>query len=115
MYFELQMKDQIAEVMGSNPVQASIFFRRSFRNCLSFVLTARIFLLFDSIIVLLGVRVYQPAKKGVGDHGRNRNSALKKCQQFALPSQKSLHEIAKKNRRDSRSTVNPMFPSHNIM
>ena len=25
----------IAEVMGSNPVQASIFFRLSFRNCLS--------------------------------------------------------------------------------
>ena len=37
----------IAEVMGSNPVQAWIFFRLSFRNCLSCVVTARIFLLFD--------------------------------------------------------------------
>ena len=37
----------IAEVMGSNPVQAYIFFRLSFRNCLSCVVTARIFLLFD--------------------------------------------------------------------
>ena len=36
----------IAEVMGSNPVQAWIFFRLSFRNCLSCVVTARIFLLF---------------------------------------------------------------------
>ena len=33
--------------MGSNPVQAWIFFRLSFRNCLSCVVTARIFLLFD--------------------------------------------------------------------
>ena len=33
----------IAEVMGSNPVQAKIFFRLSFRNCLSCVVTARIF------------------------------------------------------------------------
>ena len=37
----------IAEVMGSNPVQAWIFFRLSFRSCLSCVVTARIFLLFD--------------------------------------------------------------------
>ena len=38
----------IAEVMGSNPIQAKIFFRLSFRNCLScVVITARIFLLFD--------------------------------------------------------------------
>ena len=37
----------IAEVLGSNPVQAWIFFRLSFRNCLSCVVTARIFLLFD--------------------------------------------------------------------
>ena len=37
----------IAEVMGSNPIQAWIFFRLSFRNCLSCVVTARIFLLFD--------------------------------------------------------------------
>ena len=37
----------IAEVMGSNPVQAWIFFRLSFRNFLSCVVTARIFLLFD--------------------------------------------------------------------
>ena len=37
----------IAEVIGSNPVQAWIFFRLSFRNCLSCVVTARIFLLFD--------------------------------------------------------------------
>ena len=37
----------IAEVMGSNPVQAWIFFRLSFHNCLSCVVTARIFLLFD--------------------------------------------------------------------
>ena len=33
----------IAEVMGSSPVQAWIFFRLSFRNCLSCVLTGRIF------------------------------------------------------------------------
>ena len=33
--------------MGSNPVQAWIFFRLSFRNCLSCLVTARIFLLFD--------------------------------------------------------------------
>ena len=37
----------IAEVMGSNPVQAWIFFRLSFRNCSSCVVTARIFLLFE--------------------------------------------------------------------
>ena len=37
----------IAEVMGSNPVQAWIFFRLSFRNCFSCIVTARIFLLFD--------------------------------------------------------------------
>ena len=37
----------IAEVMCSNPVQAWIFFRLSFRNCLSCVLTARIFLPFN--------------------------------------------------------------------
>ena len=37
----------IAGVMGSNPVQALIFFRLSFRNCLSCVVTARIFLLFE--------------------------------------------------------------------
>ena len=37
----------IAEVMGSNPVQAKIFIRLSFRNCLICVVTARIFLLFD--------------------------------------------------------------------
>ena len=37
----------IAEVMGSNPVQALIFSTPSFRNCLSCVLTARIFLLFN--------------------------------------------------------------------
>ena len=37
----------IAEVMGFNPVQAYIFFRLSFCNCLSCVVTARIFLLFD--------------------------------------------------------------------
>ena len=37
----------IAEVMGSNPVQAWNFFRLSFRSCLSCVVTARIFLLFD--------------------------------------------------------------------
>ena len=33
--------------MGSNPVQAWIFFRLSFRSCLSCVVTVRIFLLFD--------------------------------------------------------------------
>ena len=38
----------IAEVMGSNPVQAWIFFRLSFRNCSSCVVTARIFLLFEN-------------------------------------------------------------------
>ena len=37
----------IAKVMGSNPVQTGIFFRLSIRNCLSCVVTARIFLLFD--------------------------------------------------------------------
>ena len=37
----------IAQDMGSNPVQAWIFFRLSFRNCFSCVVTARIFLLFD--------------------------------------------------------------------
>ena len=37
----------IAEVMGSNSVQAWIFFRLSFRNCFSCVVIARIFLLFD--------------------------------------------------------------------
>ena len=37
----------IAEVTGSNPVQARIFFRLSFPNCLSCLVTARIFLLFD--------------------------------------------------------------------
>ena len=37
----------IGEVKGSNPVQARIFFRLTFRNCLSCVLTARIFLLFE--------------------------------------------------------------------
>ena len=41
----------IAEVISSNPVQASIFyFRLSCRNCLSFVVTARIFLLFESLL-----------------------------------------------------------------
>ena len=34
-------------IMGSNPVQAWIFFRLSFRNYLSCLVTARIFLLFD--------------------------------------------------------------------
>ena len=33
----------IAEVKGSNPVQAWIFFRLSFRSCLSCVVTARVF------------------------------------------------------------------------
>ena len=47
----------IAEVMGSNPVQAWIFFRLSFRNCLSCVLTARIFLLFD---LSSAVQIYVP-------------------------------------------------------
>ena len=37
----------IEEVMGSNPVQAWIFFRLSFCNCLSCVVTAWIFPLFD--------------------------------------------------------------------
>ena len=41
----------IAEVMSSNPVQAWIFFRFSFRNCLSCILTARIFLPFDSTVL----------------------------------------------------------------
>ena len=45
----------IVEVMGSNPVQAWIFFRLSFRNCLSCVVTARIFLLFD---LSSAVRIY---------------------------------------------------------
>ena len=49
----------IAEVMGSNPVQAWIFFRLSFRNCLSCVVTARIFLLFDlSSAVQIYVFIY---------------------------------------------------------
>ena len=43
----------IAEVMGSNPVQAWIFFRLSFRNCLSCVVTARIFLLFEIIYIYI--------------------------------------------------------------
>ena len=47
----------IAEVMGSNPVQAWIFFRLSFRNCLSCVVTARIFLLFD---LSSAVQIYVP-------------------------------------------------------
>ena len=47
----------IAEVMGSNPVQAWIFFRLSFRNCLSCVVTARIFLLFD---LSPAVQIYVP-------------------------------------------------------
>ena len=77
--FELRMKDQlalhyqlsyqaliaqlvehctgIAEVMGSNPVQAWIFFRLSFRNCLSCVVTARIFLLVD---LSSAVQIYVP-------------------------------------------------------
>ena len=42
----------IAEVMGSNPVQAWIFFRLSFRNYSSCVVTARIFLLFDHTFLL---------------------------------------------------------------
>ena len=47
---KIQACTGIAEVMGSNPVQAWIFFfRLSFRNCLSCVVTARIFLLFDFI------------------------------------------------------------------
>ena len=40
-------KYQNITYMGSNPVQAWIFFRLSFRNCLSCVVTAKIFLLFD--------------------------------------------------------------------
>ena len=40
-----------AEVVGSNPVQAKNLFMLSFRNCLSCVLTARIFLLFSKVIV----------------------------------------------------------------
>ena len=42
-YIELRMKDLTEE--RSSLVQAWIFFRLSFRNCLSCVLTARIFLL----------------------------------------------------------------------
>ena len=50
----------IAEVMGSNPVQARIFFRLSFRNCLSCVVTARIFLLFDLFDLSSAVQIYVP-------------------------------------------------------
>ena len=47
----------ITEVMGSNPVQAWIFFRLSFHNCLSCVLTARIILLFEQLRFPLKIHV----------------------------------------------------------
>ena len=76
--FELRIKDQIEErssqllrnlsscekkawkkfkLLGSNLVQAWIFFRLSFRNCLSCVVTARIFLLFD---LSSAIEIYVP-------------------------------------------------------
>ena len=55
----------IAEVMGLNPTQPWIFFRLSFCNCLSYILTVRIFLLFNLLIrnnffsnALLSVHTY---------------------------------------------------------
>ena len=93
----------IAEVMGSNPVQAWIvFFRLSNRNCSSCVVTARIFLLFDlwSVVQIYVSYIYiqneidddQPKKekkrkeKRKQSNNNNDNDKKKKQQQAALNS-----------------------------
>ena len=71
----------IAEVMSSNPVQARIFFRLSFRNCLSCVVTAMILLLFDlssAVQNICFIYLHLFCKTVVGNYA-NSNCCCQRC------------------------------------